>query len=102
MRRRSNEERRLTALRVEVPKLREQLRVLDEQLAYVEEVADSARVRALVSSSPLDAREQEGAEQEVRRTRAQRDQAAVRLEEVLAEQDRLLERMLDRVQGDST
>lgn len=68
--------------------------MLDEQVAYVEEVADAARTRALAASTPLADRERQDAEVDVRRAQAQRDEAAARLREVLAEQDRLLERML--------
>lgn len=95
MRLRSRDERRLAAVRGEVPGLRERIALLEEQLAYVEGVAEEARVRALVSQSPLDERESRDAEEAVQRTRAQRDEAMAKLEEVLGEQDRLLERMLD-------
>lgn len=91
---RSRYEKRLLALREEVPRLRQRVAMLAEQVAYVEEVAEAARVRALVASTPLADRERQDAEEDLRRTRAQHDEATARLEEVLAEQDRLLERML--------
>lgn len=91
---RSRYEKRLLALRDEVPRLRQRIAMLDEQVAYVEEVADAARARALAASTPLADRERQDAEVDLRRARAQRDEAAARLHEVLAEQDRLLERML--------
>ena len=88
--------RRLQALRDEAARRRDQLSVLEEQVAYVASVAEEARVRALVSSTPLADRERREAEEDHRRALAQRDEVAARLEEIAAEQDFLLERMLER------
>ena len=89
-------ERRLHALRDEVRRLREQVRVLEEQAAYVEGLADEARTKALVAQTPLADRERADAEEDARRTRAQREEAAGRLAALLAEQDRILEGMLEQ------
>lgn len=89
-------QRRLEGIRTETARLREQVRVLDEQLAYLSGVAEEARTRALVSATPLADRERHAAEEDVRRTRAERDDLAQRLDELEAEQDRLLEQLLAR------
>lgn len=95
MRRRNRERRRLRSLSAELPKLREQLRLAEEQLSYVQGVADEARMQALVSETPLAARERDEADEAVRRAGAHRDEVAGRLRTALHEQDRMLERMLD-------
>lgn len=99
MRRPGSSARRLQDLREEAARLRERVGILDEQVAYVASVAEEAHTRALVSSTPLADRESREAEEDLRRTRAQRDEAAARLAEIAAEQDLLLERMLDGRSG---
>jgi hypothetical protein len=46
-------ERRIRDVHTRLVRAREELAVLDEQLAVVQEEADEARVRALVSETPL-------------------------------------------------
>ncbi len=46
-------ERRIRDVHARLVRAREELAVLDEQLAVVQESADEARVRALVSETPL-------------------------------------------------
>src|SRR5580700_450827 len=46
-------ERRIREVHARLVRAREELAVLDEQLAVVVETADEARVRALVSETPL-------------------------------------------------
>src|ERR1700688_1279211 len=46
-------ERRIRDVHSRLVRAREELAVLDEQLAVVQESADEARVRALVSETPL-------------------------------------------------
>jgi cell division septum initiation protein DivIVA len=91
---RGNVEKRLAELRVEVRQLRENLHVLDEQIAYQQEVADDAETRALVAGTPLADRERHQAAEDLRRTRAQRDELVARIEGLTVEQDELLERLL--------
>jgi hypothetical protein len=50
-------ERRIRDVHSRLVRAREELAVLDEQLAVVQESADDARVRALVSETPLAAHE---------------------------------------------
>jgi hypothetical protein len=54
-------ERRIRDVHTRLLRAREELAVLDEQLAVVLETADEARVRALVSETPLAAREHDEA-----------------------------------------
>ena len=93
MRLRRNVQKRLADLRREVARVKETLRVLDEQVAHAEGVADEATTRAVVASTPLADRERRAAAEDLRRVCRQRDEAAARLASLLAEQDRLLERL---------
>jgi DNA transposition AAA+ family ATPase len=54
-------ERRIRDVHTRLVRAREELAVLDEQLAVVLESADEARVRALVSETPLATREHDEA-----------------------------------------
>jgi hypothetical protein len=54
-------ERRIRDVHARLVRAREELAVLDEQLAVVLESADEARVRALVSETPLATREHDEA-----------------------------------------
>lgn len=101
MRLRGNVSKRLAEVRDEVRRTRDTLRVLDEQLRYVEEVADDASTRALVASTPLADRERKQAQDDLRRVRRQRDEVAARIEELLAEQDSLLDRIAIPEPGDA-
>jgi hypothetical protein len=86
---------RLTRIQDEVRRIRATERVLAEQVAYLEEVADDAETRRLVARTPL-------ADREAQEARTDRDRHARLLHEarrevadLLAEQDRLLERLLE-------
>lgn len=88
-----NVQKRLAEARDEVRRLREALRVLDEQVAYQQGVADDALTRATVAGTPLADRERRDAAEDLRRLRRQRDETARRIEELTAEQDALLDRL---------
>jgi hypothetical protein len=86
---------RLTRIQEDVRRVRATERVLGEQVAYLEEVADEAETRRLVARTPL-------ADREAQQARTDRDRHATLLHEarhevadLLAEQDRLLERLLE-------
>jgi len=85
---------RLAALSAEIADERTQLRILDEQLAFQAEVADDARIRALVSETPLADRESRVAADDLQRLERSRAAAMSRIADLRAEQDTLLERML--------
>ena len=88
---------RLASLSAEIAEELIHLRILDEQLAFQSEVADDARIRALVSETPLADRESHIASDDLRRLERSRDEARRRLADLRAEQDSLLERMLEEV-----
>lgn len=92
---------RLRSVTAEITALGTEMEVIDEQIAFQDGVADDARIRALVSETPLasrEAAEAAGDLERMRRTRADLDR---RIESLRAEQDRLLERiMAERRRGD--
>lgn len=85
---------RLAALSGEIAEEQTQLRILEEQLVFQEEVAEDARIRALVSETPLADRESRVASDDLQRLRQSRDEALARVAALRGEQDALLERML--------
>jgi hypothetical protein len=90
---RSQVERRLTEASERLRQLREELRVADEQLAHLAEQADEARLRALVSETPLSDREHTDAQRHaevMQRHRQELLEAIARLE---AAQDELLDQL---------
>lgn len=93
MRVQGNVRKRLAEARDEVRRLRETLRVLDEQLAYQQGVADDATTRAMVAGTPLADRERRDAAEDLRRLRRHRDETVGRIAELTAEQDALLDRL---------
>jgi hypothetical protein len=92
-----NVNERLASLSAEIAEEQIQVRILDEQLAFQSEVADDARIRALVSETPLADRESHIASDDLRRLERSRDEAQRRLGDLRGEQDSLLERMLEEV-----
>lgn len=85
-------ERRLRDVSARIKRLREELEVTDEQLLQLADEADDARIRALVSETPMsenDHRESEGHAAAMRRHRAAVVEEIARLEQT---QDELLDR----------
>jgi hypothetical protein len=70
-------------------------RVLVEQVAYLDEVAADAETRKLVAQTPLADREWREARTDLDRHTALLDEARREVAELLAEQDRLLERLFE-------
>lgn len=93
MRRYGNLQRRLTEVRDEFARLRESLRILDEQVAFQQGVADEAETRAVVAETPLADREHREAQGDLARLKQQREEAAKAIAALAAEQDDLLERL---------
>lgn len=93
MRRYGNLQRRLTEARDELARLRESLRILDQQVAFQRDVADEAETRAVVSQTPLADREAREAQGDLRRVLRQREEVAQAIAALAAEQDELLERL---------
>ena len=86
---------RLAVLSNEIAEAQTNLRILDEQLAFVEQVAEDARIRALVSETPLADREYREAREDLERMRRSHADAGEQLQQLGDEQDRLLERLLE-------
>lgn len=87
---------RLRAVSAEIKSLLTEAAILDEQVAFQAEVAEDARIRALVSETPLADREAREARQDLERITRSRDEARERLERLRGEQDRLLEQLAAR------
>jgi len=87
-------ERRLSEVSGRLRQLREELAVSEEQLAHLAETADDARLRALVSETPLADREHQDAQRHadaMQRHRAEVLEGIARLE---VTQDELLDRLV--------
>jgi len=88
-------EDRLRALSSEIAELETELRIAEEQVEFQREVSEDARLRALVSETPLADREAQEAGGDLVRMERSRDECKKRLDALRADQDRLLERLLD-------
>jgi hypothetical protein len=86
-------QRRLVDVSERLKKLRAELTVTEEQLAFFEEEADDARLRALVSETPLGDVEARDARRHADALARQRDALLRSVAELVREQDRLLDRM---------
>lgn len=90
---RSLVERRLSEVSTRLRQLRDDLRVSDEQLALLADAADDARLRSLLSETPLADREHHDAQRHaeaMQRHRADLLEGIARLEQT---QDELLDRL---------
>ena len=85
--------RRLSAITEEMARLRTELSILREQLAFQAGVVDEARVRSLVAETPVADREYRVAEGDHRRIERATLEAERSLAELTAERDRLLDAM---------
>lgn len=86
---------RLAALSAEIGEAQTDLRIIEEQLAFQADVADDARIRAVVSETPIADRDSRIAQGDLARLEHSREDVLRRLSELHTEQDRLLERLLD-------
>ena len=86
---------RLTRVQERLRQVRTTERVLAEQVAYLEEVAADAETRKLVAQTPLADREWRDARTDLDRHAALLDDARRDASELLAERDRLLDRLFD-------
>ena len=85
--------RRLVDVSERVKRMRAELAVTEEQLAFLEEEAEDARLRALVSETPLGEAEARDARKHADAMARQRDALAHSIAALLREQDDLLDRM---------
>jgi hypothetical protein len=83
-------ERRIRDVHARLVRAREELAVLDEQLSVVQESADEARVRALVSETPLATQEHNEAARHADAMVRARDALSKSVAELERRQDELL------------
>jgi hypothetical protein len=86
---------RLRALSAEIQGLQTEIGILEEQIAFQTEVADDARIRAVVSETPLADREAREADGDLARLVRLRQESLQRLQVLRDDQDALLERLLE-------
>jgi hypothetical protein len=86
-------ERRLTDVSERLKRQRAELAVTEEQLAFLEEEAEDARLRALVAETPLGQAEARDARKHADALARQRDALVRSISALLREQDDLLDRM---------
>lgn len=86
-------ERRLTEVTKRLRALREELAVVDEQLLHLDDAADDARIRSLVSETPLSGREHQEAARHADAMRNHRSAVQAEIERLEAAQDELLDRL---------
>jgi hypothetical protein len=91
---------RLTDVAIRLTKLREDLRVAQAQHLHFSEVAEDARLRALVSETASDEREARDASRATDAMIRHRDDVAAEIERLEQSQDELLDAML-AAQADS-
>lgn len=83
--------RRLSAISQEMARLRTEVSILREQLAFQADVVEEARVRSLVAETPVADREFRLAEGDHRRIARALFDTESALAELVAERDRLLD-----------
>ena len=90
---RSLVERKLIQLSARLKELRAELGVADEQLAFFTDAAEEARLRALVSETPIADREHAEAQKHAAAMARHRDGVAASITELEQTQDELLDRL---------
>jgi len=86
-------QRRLVDVSERLKRLRAELRVTEEQLAFLEEEAQDTRLRSLVAETPLADAEARDARHHADALARHRDALARQIGELAGEQDALLDRM---------
>ena len=87
-------ERRLTEVTDRLKRARQELAGLDEQLASLSDAADDARIRALVSETPLADKEHHEAQRHADAMARSRAALASSITELERAQDELLDRLV--------
>jgi hypothetical protein len=90
---RSAIEKKLAQVGNELQIAREDLRVIGEQMAHFSDEAEDLRLRALVSETPLAAREHRDAARTVSGVQKDRDSKIARIAKLEESQDVLLDRL---------
>ena len=86
-------ERKLSEAAERLRQLRTELGVVDEQLAFLVDAADEARLRAMVSETPMADREHREAQKHADAMSRHRAQLVTDIAELGRSQDELLERL---------
>ncbi len=92
---RASIERRLVDVSDEIKRIEQELLVIDEQLAHFADTADDARLRSLVSETPLAAKEHRDAEKTVTALARDRGSWAQRLLKLEERQNTLLDDLME-------
>lgn len=92
-------ERRLRNVGKRLTKLREELRVADEQALHFAEVSDDTRIRSLVSETPLADQEHREAQRTTDAMERHRNDLRGEIARLEEEQDDLLDRLGPRSSG---
>lgn len=87
-------ERRLTDLSQRLKRARQDLAVMDEQLTVMVEAADEARLRALVSETPVATKEYQQAQRHADAMERSRRTLLATIAELRKSQDELLDRLV--------
>ncbi|HEY6533564.1 MAG TPA: hypothetical protein VIY72_14745 [Acidimicrobiales bacterium] len=90
-------ERRLSEVAAQLRGLRRELAVTDEQLAHLADQADEARLRSLVSETPLAEREHREAARHAEAMDRHRSDVVTSIEDLERQQDDLLDRLNEAV-----
>jgi cell division septum initiation protein DivIVA len=86
-------ERKLSEAAERLRQLRADLAVVDEQLAHFADAADDARLRAMVSETPMADREHRDAQKHADAMARHRAELVTQIAELHRSQDELLERL---------
>ena len=89
-------ERRLRMLSKRLAQLRAEMAIADEQLEHFTDESEDARLRALVSETPLAESDCRDAERHSTAMGRHRDELIARIARIEAEQDELLDKLVDR------
>ena len=84
----------LADLGTALERAKEELRILEEQLVFQNDVVEETKTRMLVSETPLADQEFRIARDDFERLRRQKDRVMAQIDDLRREQDRLLDRML--------
>ncbi|HWC11267.1 MAG TPA: hypothetical protein VG455_08605 [Acidimicrobiales bacterium] len=87
-------EKQLSASAERLRRLRNELAVIDEQLAFLDDAADESRLRALVSETPLADREHTEARRHAEAMATQRAHLVESIGKLEQSQNELLDRLL--------
>lgn len=86
-----NRDAKLASMSAEIDSLAREVAILDEQIAFQEEVSGEAKLRSVVSETPLADREADEAGRDLDRMSRVRAELSDRLRALRAEVDRLLD-----------